>query len=863
MATFQPNSKTVYANPATYTPDFSFLDGMLKRKEAQYNQGFAQVSQKYSNLAQDVSRQDNRESRDNFLMQAKENLKNLSAMDLSLQENVEEAGKVFAPLYENENLLGDISLTKHYKSQRNIAESLKTKDGGKGFNQANIDYVLMQQEDFINDKDPSKWRQYMSQRRSYEPYSDYSKKYQDAYKDFKPSVTSTPTLRGKQGEWLVQTKDASVHSEEFRQHLESYLSPQDKRQLEIEGVVKYGRTAEQLKDVYTKKIDDRIKNIDTDIKTLTDRKVVYKNKADLEIIDKQIGIYNNTKEQLVKKLNEANTKSIAEYQPIKDQLASSLYYEERLTEFGNAAERKDITEEIKVNDVWKANFDATHAIALKNLESSNRRAEMKLQAALDFQTGKYRGRGAGTGEEDEEYDEAGNKKSPFLGTTNTLKTDQKVNPIAQIDNQLKDADQKLASVWFNFAQDIGVKTIEEAKKYANALAEDSKTQKWNFAKNTMTDLKTGTVYTGVEYNRKKLERDKYLSMQQQLTAPSTIHNALTLQKRGIEQTVRAKDPSLYKNVITELKKSPINNEVIDGKLYTIIDIYNGIINGSIKTAFDSGGMGIAYNSPFGGKRSNRNYKFEINGKFYDFGKNPRSQSLIDYVYKTKESALGQSYDKLREDALKEMNISTISNETAAHINPNSNLGKTNIAALNAQFGTGTFDPATSQVRNKPEIIIARLKDPATKEAFLKKIADQPNIKYDPLNDVFRITNTAMSSMFASYSEEDRANYQLATVDFKGKKNQFGNYEMFSQVPFIVPGVQDHLMWKRTVKEVKNIDGSIGYDYNFDIFVDGIKEPINSITNTPINSGEQLVAYIKSLKANPAGVQNFVKSLKEE
>lgn len=859
MATFQPNSKTVYANPATYTPDFSFLDTMLKRKETQYNQGFSQVSRQYSNLAQDVSRKDNRETRDKFLQQAKENLKNLSAMDLSLQENITEAGKVFAPLYENDNLLGDISLTKHYKTQRSIAESFKTEDGGKGFNQANIDYVLMQQEDFINEKDPSKWRQYMSQRRSYEPYSDYSKKYQEAYKDFKPSVTSTNTFRGKQGEWLVQTKDASVNSEEFRQHLESYLSPQDKRQIEIEGVVKYGRTAEQLKDVYTKNIEDRIKNIDTDIKTLSDRKVVYKNKADLEIIDKQIGIYNNTKEQLVKKLNEANTKSIAEYQPIKDQLASSLYYDEKLNEFGKSAERKDITEEIKVNDVWKVNFNAAHDAAMKKLEHQNKMSEMKYQAELDVLTGKYKRKSA----DEDEYDETGNKVSPYIGTTNILKNDQKVNPLAQINNQLTETDQKLANIWFNFAQDIGVKSIADAKKYATTLAEESKTQKWNFDKNTMTDLKTGVVYTGVEYNRKKLERDKYLNMQQQLTAPSTIHNALTLQKRGIEQTVKEKDPSLYKNVVQELKKSPINGEVIDGKLYTILDIYNGIVNGSIKTAFDSGGMGIPYNSPFGGKSSNRNYKFEINGKIYDFGKNQRSQSLIDYVYKTKESALGQNYDKLREEALKEMNISTIANETAAHINPNSRLGKNSIAALNAQFGTGIFDPALSQVRNKPEIIIAKLKDPATKEEFLRKIADQPNIKYDKINDVFRITNTAMVSMFAGYSDEDHANYQLATVDFKGKKNQFGNYEMFSQVPFIVPGVQDHLMWKRTVKEVKNIDGSIGYDYNFDIFVDGIKEPINSISNTPINSGEQLVTYIKSLKANPNSVKNFIKSLKGE
>jgi hypothetical protein len=218
------------------------------------------------------------------------------------------------------------------------------------------------------------------------------------------------------------------------------------------------------------------------------------------------------------------------------------------------------------------------------------------------------------------------------------------------------AQNQIAKVWLNYAGNIGVKTIEDAKKYANALAEDSKTQKWNFAKNTMTDLKTGTVYTGVEYNRKKLERDKYLNMQQQLSAPSTLYNTRVLQKSVIQRTIRAKDPSLYKNVITEFKKSPLGNVVLDGKVYSVIDFYNGIINGSIKEIGNKGGVQINPNgslrgySPIGKGRS---YRFEINGKTYNLGKDKEAMDLIDHVYKTKESALGRSYDKVRIEALVE------------------------------------------------------------------------------------------------------------------------------------------------------------------------------------------------------------------
>ena len=55
MASYLPNITDIFPEPSLYTPDFSFLDTMLRRKQAQYDAGFAKINSAYGALVRDVT----------------------------------------------------------------------------------------------------------------------------------------------------------------------------------------------------------------------------------------------------------------------------------------------------------------------------------------------------------------------------------------------------------------------------------------------------------------------------------------------------------------------------------------------------------------------------------------------------------------------------------------------------------------------------------------------------------------------------------------------------------------------------------------------------------------------------------------
>ena len=79
MATYLPNVTDVIPEPALFTPNFSFLDTMLRRRQGLYEQGFAQVNSAYNFVNRIVTNPYSAQTRDRFLKQAHENLKNLSS----------------------------------------------------------------------------------------------------------------------------------------------------------------------------------------------------------------------------------------------------------------------------------------------------------------------------------------------------------------------------------------------------------------------------------------------------------------------------------------------------------------------------------------------------------------------------------------------------------------------------------------------------------------------------------------------------------------------------------------------------------------------------------------------------------------
>jgi hypothetical protein len=208
---------------------------MLRRRQGLYEQGFAQVNSAYGFVNRGVTNPYSVQVRDTFLKQAQDNLKNLSSLDLSQQQNVKTAAGVFEPFVKNRSVLGDMALTAHWDSQEGIAESFRLKDGGKEYNDDNINYVRMQRQAFAKD-DISTVNDYYSNKRSFTPYYDWNKEVQDKMKDFKPSSTKVEKANGM---YMVTTKDASYTKEEINKYLSATLSDKARQQMRIEAAVRY------------------------------------------------------------------------------------------------------------------------------------------------------------------------------------------------------------------------------------------------------------------------------------------------------------------------------------------------------------------------------------------------------------------------------------------------------------------------------------------------------------------------------------------------------------------------------------------------------------------------------------------------
>ena len=118
MATYLPNITDIFPEPVNYEPDFNFFDKMLQRKQSMYDQGVAKAKNSFDSvLNAPLSDKANIPLRDEYIKQAKEQLKKISASDFSMPENVASAQNIFSPFWDDEFMLKDSALTKWYQGQ--------------------------------------------------------------------------------------------------------------------------------------------------------------------------------------------------------------------------------------------------------------------------------------------------------------------------------------------------------------------------------------------------------------------------------------------------------------------------------------------------------------------------------------------------------------------------------------------------------------------------------------------------------------------------------------------------------------------------------------------------------------------------
>lgn len=119
MSQYLPYIQNTAPEPVMYTPDFNFFNSMLQKKQLQYETGVSQASAAYNSVARAaLSNMNNIPIRDQYIKQAKEELKKISSSDLSLPQNQQAAQSIFSPFWEDQFILKDQNITAAYQAQQ-------------------------------------------------------------------------------------------------------------------------------------------------------------------------------------------------------------------------------------------------------------------------------------------------------------------------------------------------------------------------------------------------------------------------------------------------------------------------------------------------------------------------------------------------------------------------------------------------------------------------------------------------------------------------------------------------------------------------------------------------------------------------
>jgi hypothetical protein len=113
MATYLQGEQGIIPSIQPFTPDLNLISNVLQQKQSQFDTNYKYLNKIYNTYVfSDLSREDNIQRRDNFVKQMDLDLKRIASLDLSEQKNIDQAVRVFAPLYEDPYLMDDMARTK-------------------------------------------------------------------------------------------------------------------------------------------------------------------------------------------------------------------------------------------------------------------------------------------------------------------------------------------------------------------------------------------------------------------------------------------------------------------------------------------------------------------------------------------------------------------------------------------------------------------------------------------------------------------------------------------------------------------------------------------------------------------------------
>jgi len=222
MATYLQGVTDYIPQFQPFQPDLNFYGNVLQTKQTQYDTNWKALNKMYGQYYHaDLTRDENVDKKENYLKNIEFNLKRVSQLDLSLEQNVNQATQIFKPFYEDKGLMKDMAWTKNFNSQYGMAQSYKNAYDDK--QRAKYWDTGLKEMNYMKDefKSASSEKAMSFGNVQYTPYVNTIEKAQKLAKDAGLSIESVDF--SKDGKWIVKTKNGEQLIEPLSRLFESQL----------------------------------------------------------------------------------------------------------------------------------------------------------------------------------------------------------------------------------------------------------------------------------------------------------------------------------------------------------------------------------------------------------------------------------------------------------------------------------------------------------------------------------------------------------------------------------------------------------------------------------------------------------------
>lgn len=221
MASYIPGITDYIPQAQPFQPDYNFLGNMMQNSQSKYDQNYQNLNKAYGTLLNSpMLREDNMKQRDEFFQMIDGDIKRISGMDLSLQQNVDSANKVFDSFYKNKSIVKDMTFTRAYQKELAFGENLRNcttceqkywEEGANALQYRAEEYKKASKEDAMS-MDPGRFTPFINIQ---EKATKYAKDMLGSTGPFGVS-TVVPSADGK---WQVTLKNGSLLSTPLQQIL--------------------------------------------------------------------------------------------------------------------------------------------------------------------------------------------------------------------------------------------------------------------------------------------------------------------------------------------------------------------------------------------------------------------------------------------------------------------------------------------------------------------------------------------------------------------------------------------------------------------------------------------------------------------